>query len=143
MRSKSGEEYTVNYKEITQGRFSFKDASGNTTRLGGSADFTEVPAWVPRPPSISGSPAVFHSVTAGKAGGTYNATSTLTFDEAKAFFDGELDKMGSGASSRSNSDFGGSRTAGRSVSTADREITVNVSQQGTAPVAIQVIYKEK
>ncbi|MBX3742942.1 MAG: hypothetical protein KF712_18300 [Akkermansiaceae bacterium] len=143
VRSKSGEEYTVNYKEITEGRFSFKDAAGNTTRLGGGADFTEVPAWVPRPPAISGTPAVFHAVTAGKAAGMYNATSTQPFDDVEAFFNAELDKGGFGAASSNRSTLGGNRTASRSVSTADKEITVNLTMEAKKPVNIQVIYKEK
>jgi hypothetical protein len=143
VRSKSGEEYTVNYEEITQGRFSFKDASGNTTRLGGSADFSDVPAWVPRPPAISGSPAVFHAVAHGKAAGMYNATSTDPFNDVEKFFNDELDKAGFGADTRSTSTWGGDRSVSRSLSTADKEITVSLTMEAKKPVNIQVIYKEK
>ncbi|WAC21459.1 hypothetical protein OVA24_08675 [Luteolibacter sp. SL250] len=143
VRSKSGEVYTVNYKEITEGRFSFKDSAGNTARLGGSTDLSEVPAWVPRPPSISGTPTVFHAVTDGKAGGMYNATSTVPFDDLETFFNDELTKAGFGAATSNRSTWGGNRTASRSVSTADREVTVNLTMDARKPVTIQVIYKEK
>jgi hypothetical protein len=143
VRAKSGEEYTVNYKEITEGRFSFKDAAGNTTRLGGSADFSQVPAWVPRPPAISGTPSVFHAVNAGKAAGMYSAASSNSFDDVEAFFNAELDKAGFGAASSNSSTWGGSRTASRSVSAPDKEITVNITMEAKKPVNIQVIYKEK
>lgn len=143
VRTKSGEEYTVNYKELTEGRFSFKDSSGNTTTLGGNRDISEVPAWVPRPPSLSTSSGVFHSVTNGKATGLYNGTSAQPIEDLKVYFETEMTKAGFGAFSSTSSTWGGTQTINRSASTADKELAVTLSQEGSSPVVIQVVYKEK
>lgn len=143
IRSKSGEEYTVSYKEISQGRFSFKDASGNMTRLGGSDNFSEVPAWVPRPSAISGSPQVFHSTVGGKASGLYHTASTETIEALDAFYAANFGKSGFTSSSNWQTNMGTQQTKGRTYSTMDKEVSITLTKEGTAPVNIQVIYKEK
>lgn len=143
VRSKSGEEYTVNYKEITEGRFSFKDTEGNITRLGGSSDFSELPPWVPQVPAISGKPSVFLTVTGGKTTGLYNATTTASVEDTDAFFKAEAEKAGFSSSSNTSSTWGGTQNLSRSYSDATREISITVTGESGKPVHVQVSFSEK
>lgn len=143
VRSKSGEEYTVNYKEITEGRFSFKDSNGNLTHLGGTDNFSELPSWVPISPSISGKPQVYQTKVLNKISGVYSANSTESIELLDSFFEEHLKKSGLANSSKSQTNLGSSRTRNRSGSDASKNVSVSLTQEGDAPVQVQVIYSEK
>lgn len=143
VRSKSGDEYTVNYKEITEGRFSFKDSEGNITQLSGSPDFSDLPSWVPQIPAISGEPGLFHSVKNGKASGVYHAATSGTLEDTDAFYKEALEKSGFSSSSSTSTNWGGSQTLNRTYLDASREVTVTISEESGKPVSVRLSYQEK
>lgn len=143
VRTKSGETITVSYADISEGKFTFKDSSGNITTLGGSTDFTDVPSWVPKVPKISGDPSVFPATVAGKAKGFYTATSEASVAELESFIDGFTTTAGFTSSSRSNVSVGSVQKIVLSRSSGDRSFTVTLSGEAGTPTFVQVTYEEK
>jgi len=143
LRSKAGEEYTVNYRELTEGRFSFKDSAGNTTLLGGSDDFSGVPSWVARPTTASGTPVVFANKVSGKAAGAYTVVSSQPFDDLIKLFERSLTTGSSHSSSSRESSLTGKRLWTRNISTSDGDTSVMLVEEGPGAVRVQVTYREK
>jgi hypothetical protein len=84
IRTKDGQEMTLTYKDIAEGKFTMKDAKGNITQFGQS-DLTNVPAWVPRIPGMKSSTGSFHNQEGGKVTGLYVATTTEPIASWRSF----------------------------------------------------------
>ena len=98
--TKTGEEATLNFEDIAEGRFSMTTSEGEfsidanqgeeggitfsgpdgETRLGASADLGDVPDWVPLYPGATDAQSAFHT-TSGE--GMMGAMTSKTTDEAK------------------------------------------------------------
>ena len=99
--SKTGEEATLNFEDIAEGRFSMSTAEGEysidatdngeggvtfkgpdgETRFGASADLSAVPDWVPHYPGMEETQSTLHSTTADGVMGAFTGKST---DDAEA-----------------------------------------------------------
>lgn len=147
VRTKSGETITVSYADIGSGKFSFKDSSGKTTTVGGSTDFTDVPAWVPQVPKISGLPSVFPATIAGKSKGFYTATSDASVGEIESFVKGFAEASKFMNSSRSTMTVGSLEKVTLTHSTlpgsTDRKFTVTLTGESGKPTHVHVTYEEK
>ncbi len=143
VRTKSGETITVSYADIGSGKFSFKDSTGKLTTPGASTDFTEVPAWVPQVPKISGLPSVLPEKLGGLSKGSYTATSEATAGETEAFFKGFAGAAGFTEFFNSSSDFGVKETMTRKYRNGNREFIVKIDGEDERPTFVHVIYEEK
>jgi len=143
VRTKSGETFTLSYADITSGKLSFKDSTGQITTLGASTDFTSVPSWVPQPPRISGLPSVLPIVLPGKSSGLYTANSDATAGEADSFFKGFADASGFTESSYKTTDLAGKQTFARTFKNGNREFTVTIDGESDKPTSTHVTYEEK
>lgn len=111
--SKTGEQATLNFEDIAEGRFSVSTDEGEynisadqsaeggvtftgpegETRFGGAADLSDVPGWVPRYPGADDAKSTMHSVSNGNVFGAYNFTSDeapqRVMDRFKRLFESE------------------------------------------------------
>lgn len=92
VRTKDGQEMTMSYKDISEGKFTIKDARGDVAEFGGS-DLTKVPAWVPRVPDIKTTSASIRNSGSGKLSGLYAVTSGESIDALDEFFKAEAAKL--------------------------------------------------
>ncbi|MCP3962032.1 MAG: hypothetical protein GY719_29675 [bacterium] len=120
--TKTGEEATLNFEDIAEGRFSMTtdegeysiDASNTVdggeggvtfsgpegeTRFGASADLKDVPNWVPAYPGATDTQSTLHSTTADAVMGAFTSKSTddaqTVFDHFKKYFQDEGYTIGS------------------------------------------------
>lgn len=97
----SGEEITVSYADIAEGRFTVTAPDGTTTSIG-AADESKIPAWVPRYPNIANQQTVFHQEKPDGVEGVWMFSTSDTTEQIEAFFDSETSwSNGSGSSSMS------------------------------------------
>ena len=93
LRTKDGEEMTLSYKDIQDGKFIVTDKDGNTTRIG-SADLSQVPAWVLKAPDLTEGLSIFHSEAGGKLTGQFSGKSAMKADDLKKFFEEQANAAG-------------------------------------------------
>ena len=92
IRTKDGQEMTLSYKDVGEGKFAIRDAKGNVAQIGQS-DLSNVPAWVPRVPKMKTTTASFQNQADNKLSGLYSATSDDSIDKLDAFFKTETAKL--------------------------------------------------
>lgn len=142
VRTRKGEEFTVSYKDLSEGNFSFTDAAGNRTRLGGNSDLSELPAWVPRLPGLTGDIVAVHSVENGKASGLNTAKSTESQDALATFVKDAGEKLGFTSSGNTSTNAGGVSENKFTFSDSSRELIISISgNHGTQTVTVN--YSEK
>jgi hypothetical protein len=142
VRTKDGKEFTISYKDLAEGKFSLKDADGNVTELGAS-DLSDVPAWVPQLPGVTGGLTAFTSDDKGKATGSYSVTTTESSETLVKFFSDEASKLGLNNSSNTSTNFGGIANSTHSFSSSARKISMVLSEQAGQPLHATVSYEEK
>lgn len=143
IKTKTGEVFTVSYKDIAQGKFSFKDANGVETRLGGSNNIDDVPAWVPRVPKMTGTTSVFNNTTNGKTTGVYVVETPATLEEIRMHFENEAKRLGLNSSTHTTTTLPSAKTLTVTHSDETRGLTVNISQPEGNPTSVSVAYQEK
>ncbi len=136
----SGEEITVSYADLAEGRLTVTDGEGTTTTLG-SADESEIPAWVPRYPAIAEQKSVFHQDGADGVQGVWVFSTNDTPDQVQEFFDTETSwSTSSGGGSTS---INGATQLNRDYGGAGRTLKLIVGSRGTGqPTQVTVNYQE-
>ena len=143
LKTRTGEEFTVSYKDLSEGRFAFQDSSGATISFGGSTDLVDVPAWVPRVPDTAGDAAVFNGVEKGKVTGFYNTSSNAAAADILTHFENEVTGKGFTSSRETRVVTGGTEIVTCAYSDAAREINVVITTRGGTPAFVRVGYQEK
>jgi len=92
IRTKDGQEMTLSYKEVTEGKFTVKDAQGNIAQVGKS-DLSTVPAWVPRVPKMKSTTGSYLNQKEGQIAGFYSATTDESSNGLEEFFKLEAGKL--------------------------------------------------
>lgn len=136
---KSGEQVTLGYKDIAEGRFSVTDAAGNTTTVG-AGNLDQVPAWVPRPPDADSVTSGFHQESDGKVTGMINVKTKATADEVAAFYEEAAKAAGFGSSSKNSASVGGTETRTLEFSGNDRTLNVSISSSPQG-MTVAVVYE--
>lgn len=93
LRTPNGEEMTLSYKDIQDGKFIVTDKDGNTTRIG-SADLSQVPTWVPKAPDLTEGISVFHSEVGGKVSGQFSGKSITKAEDLNKYFEEQANAAG-------------------------------------------------
>ena len=163
--TKTGEEATLNFEDIAEGRFSmttdegefridaeggeggeggvtFTGPDGQETRIGGSADLSAVPDWVPRYPGMVDAQGTLHSTTAEGVMGAFTGKSTddaqKVVDHFKQLVEDEGYKIGGESMTRTGETaFGGvsGERDGRTVNVVimenagESQVTINYNQK--------------
>lgn len=141
IRTKDGQEMTLSYKDISQGKFTIKDAEGNITQIG-ETDLTNVPPWVPRlarPKTISSS---IQNTQGGRISGLYSATSGESIEVLDAFFKAESAKLKFNESSRSTFIADGVENRNLSYEGGGRKLNIVLTGKPGEDVQVSVGYEE-
>lgn len=142
VRTKNGETITANYKDIAQGKLTFRDSNGVETRIGGSSKIEDVPSWVPRVPDVTETVSVFNSVRSGKTSGICIVKSTADPQAIEDHFSAEAGKLGLGSSKRTSTTFGGTESATFSHSDSSRKLDVAITREKGSPATVTVTWQE-
>ena len=157
--TKTGEEATLNFEDIAEGRFSMTTAEGEykidaagggdggvtfsgpegETRLGASADLSDVPDWVPSYPGLTATQSTLHSTTADGVLGAFTGKSSdgaqAVVDHFKQLFEDRgytlgsesLTRTGDGAYGLINGELANGRSVNVVVMESGGETTVTIN----------------
>lgn len=142
IRMKDGEEMTLSYKDIAEGRIVVTDKDGNTTRIG-SADLSQVPAWVPRVPDLTDGVSVFHSEAGDQIMGQFSAKSPRSAEELRTFFEGEASSLGLTSSSHSSLNTGSTSTDTLGFSGGGKSLNIVITAKPGEAALVNTNYSEK
>lgn len=138
----SGEEITMSYKDIAEGKITVKDAEGNVTQVG-KADMSKLPAWVPRYPGVGEGGGGGQTK---KGDGVEGFVMFTTGDAPQAvadFFKEEAGKAGLGSNSESKFSLNGQETVTLECSGDGRRLAVNaVRGSAGSDTTVTVSYEE-
>jgi len=150
---KSGKETTVDFKDVEQGKISFKsgeeemtvgmekddqgggaftvrDKEGKSRFRVGSGGADELPAWLPRYPGTEPEGTVLSS-SGDKVQGGYGFKTGDDLDQVIAFYEDALEDDGFEINGRNSWQSGGSKTVMLSAKTGDRTFQVTVIDDGS------------
>ncbi|MBC7980532.1 MAG: hypothetical protein H7Y36_08220, partial [Armatimonadetes bacterium] len=142
IRTKDGELITLSYKDISEGKITVKDKDGNTTRIG-SADLSQVPAWVPKAPDITDGISTYHSDTANEITGQFSGKSDQTMEQLKVFFDAETSTLGFGSNSSKSMNLNDTNVITNSYSGDGKTLTIIITEKSGEKTLINTNYTEK
>lgn len=142
IRTKAGEEMTLSYRDIAEGKFRVKGADGSTMDIG-SVDLSKLPAWVPRVEDLESVALSFHSEKDGKASGAYSATTTLGADAVEEAYKEAVSSLGFTASHRTAHNVNGSETRSLAYEGADRKLQIIITSSAGEPTLVNVAYEER
>ena len=142
IRTKDGKEMTLNYKEVSQGKFSVKDANGNVTEIGAS-DLSKLPSWVPRAPSLKETVSTFQNLQDECVMGGYSGTSTDSLDTLEAFFKTAASKLSLAATSRMSFNTDGNDNRIIAFEAGNRKLNILLNSTSSGETCVHVSYEEK
>jgi len=161
--NKTGEEVTVDFEELSQGRLRFETAEGETTiavtedaagaggsmtvtgpegeevRIGGGASLEKVPDWVPRYPAATGSQGAFTQSTRDRETGGFTQGTDDPHDDVVDYYRRTLEDRGYEIVTESTTSTGQGTlaTLRGELDDGQRSITVNVTEaEGEVQVVI-------
>ena len=140
----TGEEMTVSYDDLANGRVTITQPDGTRTSLGGG-DPSAVPSWVPTYPNVTAVTGTFHQDSPDKVHGVLSYTSPDTPEDIAKFYEDEVDKWpGSSSSSGSSSmNFGSTTQITRSLGKDKRKLELSISSSGAGnPTQVILQYEE-
>lgn len=143
LRTKDGEEMTLSYKDIQDGKFIVTDKDGNTTRIG-SSDLSQVPAWVPMAPDLAEGVSAFHSEAGGKVTGQFSGKSAMKADDLKKFFEEQTNAAGFSSFTSSNLNTGGTNiyTLAMGADTG-KSLNIVITEKAGGDTLVSTNYSEK
>lgn len=142
IRTKDGQETTLSYKDIAEGKLVMTDAEGNETILG-SGDLSEVPTWVPRPPDLSDGISTFHSDAGGRVSGQFSGKSGQTADELKTFFENAASAQGMTSSSTGTTSLNGTTASTLEFSGGGKSLVIVITAKAGSPALVNTTYSEQ
>lgn len=162
---RDGKEFTLDFEEIAEGRFSVTTEDGEfsvdgseaqsgggvtvrgpdgETRIGAVADLSQVPGWVPRYPAADDLTSSYHSTAGGETSGAVSGTTSDTLDEVISWYRTTLEGNGYEVSTQT---LGSGDSAFASLSGEHegdgRTVTVMVNRDSSGPNRMTVTYSGK
>jgi hypothetical protein len=138
-RTKDGEEMTLSYKDIAEGKITVKDKDGNVSQIG-SQDLSAVPAWVPKPADLSGGISLFHTESATEVAGQFAGKSAMDADAIIAFYESALTFT---SASGGHQELNGIKVSNKEFSDGKRKVAIVATGQTGQPTQVNVNYSEK
>jgi hypothetical protein len=135
----TGEETTISYTDLAEGKFAVKSADGTVTQLG-SVDLSVVPAWVPAYPSMTDAVVPYHQDNSGEIHGLLSFSTSDAPDDVIAFYEG---KMSSGSQSSSSVNLGNVQRSSKTFRDGKKILSVSVQSAPEIPTKVQVGYEER
>ena len=142
IRTKDGEKITLSYQDIAEGRITMTDAEGNLTRIG-SADLSQVPAWVPKPPDLTEPLSTYHSETGSTITGQFSCRTSAGSENLKSFYEDAASDLGMSSSSSKSMNANGTSVATLSFSGGGRSLTVVITEKPGELTQANTNYSEK
>lgn len=140
--TQSGEEATVSYGEIAEGRLSFTAPDGSVVELG-QGKLEDMPTWVPRYPGATNEMLVYQRVDGTKKQGLLTFSTTddpaMVGDYCKA----QMENLGaSSTSSQSNVTIGNTTRVTRKISGSGKSIDLTATADRGA-TNVQILFEER
>jgi hypothetical protein len=142
IRTKDGEEMTLSYNDIAEGRIVVTDKDGNTTRIG-SADLSQVPAWVPKAPDLTDAISSYHSETSGEITGLFTGSSPRGSGDLRTFFESEATSLGLTSRSSSSMESGGTSTVSLGFQGGGKSLNIVITGKPGDGTLVNTNYSEK
>ena len=142
IRTKNGEEITLSYQDLAEGKISVTDAEGNTTRIG-SADLSQVPAWVPKAPDLSDAVSMFHTEGGGKVAGQFSGKSGQSLAQLRTLFESEATSLGLNTSSNNSMNMNGTSVVTLNFSGGDKSLTFVITEKPGTATLVNTNYSEE
>ncbi|MGJ8632841.1 MAG: hypothetical protein ACSHX7_02895 [Luteolibacter sp.] len=142
IRTKDGEEMTLSYQDISEGKITMADSEGNMVPYG-SGDLSAVPAWVPRAPDLADGVSMYHQVANSMTTGQFSGKTGQSAEELKEFFTEEAENLGMNNSSSSSTQVGGTGTMELEFSGGGKSLVFMVIERGGEPTTVSTSYTEK
>jgi hypothetical protein len=140
---KTGEETTMSYSDVAEGKITVKDSEGNVTQLGGKADLSNVPKWVPRYPGGEAAVGVIQQEQGSKAEGMLSLTTPDAPEKVVAFFKDAGEKAGMTTGSENSMNLGGQQMSQIELTSDGRKLNVTASKNsGDEKTMIVLSYLE-
>lgn len=135
----TGEETTISYQDLAEGKLTVKGGDGSVTQLG-SADLSSVPAWVPAYPSMTDPVVPYHQDKSGEIQGLLSFSCNDTPADVIAFYE---KGMSSSVTSSTSVDVGQLQQASKTFRDGDKKLNVSAQQATGQPTRVQVGYEVK
>lgn len=142
IRIKGGEEMTLSYKDIAEGKFTVTDKDGNTTMIG-SSDLSHVPSWVPKAADFTEGLSVFHSEAGNENSGQFSGKSALGAEDLRTFFEAEASSLGLSDSSSSSMNMGSTATITLAFSGGGKSLNIVITEKTGTATLVNTNYSEK
>lgn len=142
IRTKAGEEMTLSYKDIAEGKITVTDKDGNTTRIG-STDLSHVPAWVPKAPGLTDGFSFFHSEAGNEISGQFSGKSARSAADLRTFFEGEASSLGLNSSFSGSTEVHGTSTVTLEFSGGGKSLNIVITGKPGEDALVNVNYSEK
>lgn len=142
VRTKDGKNITLSYKELSEGKFTFKDSEGNSAQFG-RTNLDDVPGWVPRVPGMKAVQTSMRNQKGGKVSGLYSVTSSESTEVLEAFFKGEAEKLKFTSSSFSNYNVNGVENRNLTFSGGGHHLDIVFTAKPGEETQVNVGYEEK
>ena len=137
--SATGEETTITYRDLAEGKLTVKGKDGSVTQLG-SAEISSVPAWVPVYPTMDNPVLPFHQDKAGEIHGLLSFTTSDAPDDVIAFYEGG---MSSASQSSSSVNVGDLERASKTFRDGKKKLSISTQRASGKPTQVQVGYEER
>ncbi len=142
IRTKDGQEMTLSYKEMTEGKFTVKDAQGNIAQIG-KLDLSTVPAWVPRVPRMKSATGACQNQEEGKISGLYSATTDESSSGLEEFFKVEAGKLKMTEAGRTSFNTDGVESRILAYEGDGRKLTIIITGRPGEDLQVNVGYEEE
>lgn len=142
IRTKDGGEVTLSYQDIAEGKITVTDKDGNKTRIG-SADLSQVPEWVPRPPDLTDAVSTFHSEAGGKTIGQFSGKSAMGAGDLSSFHESAASGLGLTTSRSGSTTAGGTTVTTLNFSGGARSLTVVITEKTGEPTQVNTNYSQE
>ena len=141
IRTKEGEEITLSYKDISEGRFMVKDKDGNVTQFG-STDLTKVPSWVPQATDLKDGVSLYHGETAKEISGQFSGKSTRSAKDLEAELSSKWAASGISSNNKGVTNVNGTSIITLNYSDEKRKLQIVITEKSGSETLVNTFYSE-
>ena len=139
VRTKDGQEITLSYQDLVEGKITVTGEDGRETNIG-SGDLTRIPSWVPMPPDLKNGTSVYHSEAKGNVTGQFSGKSDQSPTDLQAFYEGKASALGLLSSSTSSLNTAGTAVSTLRFSGKEKSFSVVITEKTGSDVLILTEY---
>ncbi|MEP4079086.1 hypothetical protein [Haloferula sp.] len=137
--TETGEETTITYKDLAEGKLTMKGEDGSIVQVG-SGDLSLVPAWVPVYPNMENAALPFHQ---DKKGEVHGLLSFSTSDEPEDIVEFYESGMGGSTQSSSSLNVNDNAKISKTFKDGKKQLSMTVQRASGQATQVQVEYRER